>query len=132
MCCICFQKKSPSGIRTAQSDIDLIHERLKLAQQHDKDHHEHNRGLGRIYCEILGSRKVGVFNANTQGVGSTASISGVKGPSPKTSCVKNQVFLTQGVGACGAGHRNEQPIDDGRGLGCDRAVPVLNGHAVWQ
>ena len=37
----CFQKKSPSGIRTAQSDIDLIHERLKLlAQQHYKDHHE--------------------------------------------------------------------------------------------
>src|SRR5665647_1883098 len=30
----CFQKKSPSGIRTAQSDIDLIHERLKLAQRH--------------------------------------------------------------------------------------------------
>ena len=36
----CFQKKSPSGIRTAQSDIDLIHERLKLAQQHHKEHHE--------------------------------------------------------------------------------------------
>jgi phage-related protein len=36
----CFQKKSPSGIRTAQSDIDLIHERLKLAQQHYKEHHE--------------------------------------------------------------------------------------------
>jgi phage-related protein len=36
----CFQKKSPSGIKTAQSDIDLIHERLKLAQQHYKDHHE--------------------------------------------------------------------------------------------
>jgi len=37
----CFQKKSPSGIRTARSDIDLIHERLKLAQQHYKDYHEH-------------------------------------------------------------------------------------------
>ena len=37
----CFQKKSPSRIRTAQSDIDLIHERLKLAQQHYKEHHEH-------------------------------------------------------------------------------------------
>ena len=37
----CFQKKSPSGIRTAQSDIDLIHERFKLAQQHYKEHHEH-------------------------------------------------------------------------------------------
>jgi phage-related protein len=36
----CFQKKSPSGIKTAQIDIDLIHERLKLAQQHYKDHHE--------------------------------------------------------------------------------------------
>jgi phage-related protein len=36
----CFQKKSPSGIKTAQSDIDLIHERLKLAQLHYKDHHE--------------------------------------------------------------------------------------------
>ena len=37
----CFQKKSPSGIRTAQSDIDLIHQRLKLAEQHYKEHHEH-------------------------------------------------------------------------------------------
>jgi phage-related protein len=37
----CFQKKSPDGIRTAQSDIDLIHERLKLAQQHYKEHHEY-------------------------------------------------------------------------------------------
>ena len=36
----CFQKKSPSGIRTAQSDIDLIHDRLKVAQQHYKEHHE--------------------------------------------------------------------------------------------
>jgi phage-related protein len=36
----CFQKKSPSGIRTARSDMDLIHERLKLAQQHYKAHHE--------------------------------------------------------------------------------------------
>jgi phage-related protein len=35
-----FQKKSPSGIRTAQSDIDLIHERLKLAQQHYKANYE--------------------------------------------------------------------------------------------
>ena len=37
----CFPKKSPSGIRTPKSDIDLIHERLKLAQQHYKEHHEH-------------------------------------------------------------------------------------------
>lgn len=28
----CFQKKSPSGIRTAKTDIDLIHERLKVAR----------------------------------------------------------------------------------------------------
>lgn len=28
----CFQKKSPSGMRTAQQDIGLIHERLKTAR----------------------------------------------------------------------------------------------------
>ncbi len=28
----CFQKKSPSGVRTANQDVDLIHERLKTAQ----------------------------------------------------------------------------------------------------
>ena len=28
----CFQKKSPSGVRTAKTDIDLIGERLKLAR----------------------------------------------------------------------------------------------------
>ena len=28
----CFQKKSPSGIRTARNDVDLIHERLRTAQ----------------------------------------------------------------------------------------------------
>lgn len=27
-----FQKKSPSGIRTASTDVELIHERLKLAK----------------------------------------------------------------------------------------------------
>lgn len=27
-----LQKKSPSGIRTAQADIDLIHQRLKTAR----------------------------------------------------------------------------------------------------
>lgn len=27
----CFQKKSPSGIRTAKADIDLIHARLRAA-----------------------------------------------------------------------------------------------------
>ena len=36
----CFQKKSPSGIRTAQTDIDLIGSRLKLAQKHYEEHHE--------------------------------------------------------------------------------------------
>ncbi len=36
----CFQKKSPSGICTAQGDISLIHERLKLAAQHYKDHYD--------------------------------------------------------------------------------------------
>ena len=28
----CFQKKSPSGVRTAKKDIELIHERLKVAR----------------------------------------------------------------------------------------------------
>ena len=28
----CFQKKSPSGIRTAKTDVDLVHDRLKLAR----------------------------------------------------------------------------------------------------
>ena len=36
----CFQKKSPSGIRTSQNDVDLIGERLKLAQKHHKEHYE--------------------------------------------------------------------------------------------
>ena len=35
----CFQKKSPDGIRTAQSDINLIHARLKACQQHYEEHH---------------------------------------------------------------------------------------------
>jgi phage-related protein len=33
-----FQKKSPSGIRTAKPDVDLIAERLKTAE---RDHEEH-------------------------------------------------------------------------------------------
>ena len=33
-----FQKKSPSGIRTAKRDVDLVAERLKAAL---KDHEEH-------------------------------------------------------------------------------------------
>jgi len=28
----CFQKKSPSGVRTARTDVELIHERLKTAR----------------------------------------------------------------------------------------------------
>ena len=30
----CFQKKSPDGIRTAKTDIELVHQRLRSAQQH--------------------------------------------------------------------------------------------------
>ena len=33
-----FQKKSPSGIRTAKRDIDLVAERLKTAE---RDHEAH-------------------------------------------------------------------------------------------
>lgn len=29
-----FQKKSPSGVRTARTDVDLVHERLKRAREH--------------------------------------------------------------------------------------------------
>jgi phage-related protein len=29
----CFQKKSPSGVRTAKQDIVRIHERLRVAQE---------------------------------------------------------------------------------------------------
>jgi phage-related protein len=36
----CFQKKSPSGIRTAKTDIDLVHQRLKAAAQHYKEHYD--------------------------------------------------------------------------------------------
>ena len=32
----CFQKKSTSGIATPKPDMDLIHERLKVAQEHAK------------------------------------------------------------------------------------------------
>jgi phage-related protein len=34
-----FQKKSPSGIRTAQADIDLVSERLKRAREHFESNH---------------------------------------------------------------------------------------------
>lgn len=30
----CFQKKSHKGIATPKQDLDLVHDRLKLAQQH--------------------------------------------------------------------------------------------------
>ncbi|WP_234026738.1 type II toxin-antitoxin system RelE/ParE family toxin [Melaminivora suipulveris] len=33
----CFQKKSPSGIRTAKADVDLIHERLRQARNHHEE-----------------------------------------------------------------------------------------------
>jgi phage-related protein len=33
-----FQKKSPSGIRTAKRDVDLVADRLKTAE---RDHEEH-------------------------------------------------------------------------------------------
>ena len=29
----CFQKKSPSGIRTARADVNLIHSRLRMARE---------------------------------------------------------------------------------------------------
>jgi phage-related protein len=35
----CFQKKSPSGIRTAKKDIDMIHERLKAARADYEERH---------------------------------------------------------------------------------------------
>ena len=34
-----FQKKSPSGIRTARGDIELIARRLKIARQDDEARH---------------------------------------------------------------------------------------------
>ena len=34
-----FQKKSPSGIRTAKKDVDLVAQRLKAAQQDYEDYH---------------------------------------------------------------------------------------------
>lgn len=35
-----FQKKSPSGIRTAQTDIDLVSERLTSAREHYENNHQ--------------------------------------------------------------------------------------------
>ena len=42
-----FQKKSPSGIRTAQSDIDLISERLKRARQDYETNHAPRKPSGK-------------------------------------------------------------------------------------
>jgi phage-related protein len=36
----CFQKKSPSGIKTAKSDVELVSQRLKLARQDYKERYE--------------------------------------------------------------------------------------------
>ena len=36
----CFQKKSPSGIKTAKTDIDLIRARLRLAQADYEERYE--------------------------------------------------------------------------------------------
>jgi phage-related protein len=37
-----FQKKSPSGIRTAQTDVDLVSERLKRARAHFESNNQPN------------------------------------------------------------------------------------------
>jgi phage-related protein len=34
-----FQKKSPSGVRTARNDVDLVSQRLKRAQQDYEERH---------------------------------------------------------------------------------------------
>jgi phage-related protein len=34
-----FQKKSPSGVRTAKRDVDLVAKRLKVAQKDYEEHH---------------------------------------------------------------------------------------------
>lgn len=34
-----FQKKSPSGIRTARRDVDLVARRLNVAEQDYEEHH---------------------------------------------------------------------------------------------
>lgn len=34
-----FHKKSPSGIRTAKSDVNLVAKRLKRAQRDYEEHH---------------------------------------------------------------------------------------------
>jgi phage-related protein len=39
-----FQKKSPSGIRTAQTDSDKVSERLKRAREHYQQHYQPPHG----------------------------------------------------------------------------------------
>ena len=39
-----FQKKSPSGIRTATRDIELVAQRLKVAQKDYEEHHGKPKG----------------------------------------------------------------------------------------
>lgn len=39
-----FQKKSPSGIRTAKRDVDLVADRLTLAQRDYEEHHGTAKG----------------------------------------------------------------------------------------
>ena len=34
-----FQKKSPSGTRTARADVELVRQRLKVAQKDYEEHH---------------------------------------------------------------------------------------------
>ena len=36
----CFQKKSPSGIKTSKSDVELVSQRLKLTRQDYKERYE--------------------------------------------------------------------------------------------
>lgn len=38
-----FQKKSPSGIRTAKRDIELVARRLKVARKDYEEHHDEPR-----------------------------------------------------------------------------------------
>ena len=40
-----FQKKSPSGIRTAKRDVDLVAERLKTAERDHEEHYGNEKAL---------------------------------------------------------------------------------------
>ncbi len=39
-----FQKKSPSGIRTAKRDVDLVAQRLKMAAGDYEEHYGRSKG----------------------------------------------------------------------------------------